>query len=89
MDNKIDNSVKKDRARRLIEVSHELEINYMKKFIGKEVEVLIEEYVDGYSFGHTGNYLYVKIKGELQHNKIVKVKLEEVEYPTIIGKESV
>lgn len=85
LDGKLDGSVKKDRARRLIEVSHELETNYMKRFINKDVEVLIEEYKDGYSYGHTGNFLYVKIKGELPHNEIIKVKIVNVDYPYCIG----
>ena len=84
MDGKLDNSVKKDRARRLIEVSKDLEINYMKKFIGREVEVLVEEYKDGYSYGHTGNFLYCKINKELPHNEIVKVKAVDVDYPNVI-----
>ena len=84
MDHKLDNSVKKDRARRLIEVSHELETNYMSKYIGKEIEVLVEEYKDGYSYGHTGNYLYAKINRELPHNEIVKVKVKEISYPYVI-----
>ena len=84
MDNKLDNSIKKDRARRLIEVSHELETNYMSKYIGREIEVLVEEYKDGYSYGHTGNYLYAKINRELPHNEIVKVKVKEISYPYVI-----
>ncbi|MBR5369676.1 MAG: tRNA (N(6)-L-threonylcarbamoyladenosine(37)-C(2))-methylthiotransferase MtaB [Bacilli bacterium] len=85
MENKIDEHEKKERSRRLIEVSKELEINYMKKFIGSEVEVLVEEYKDGYSYGHTGNYLYVKINRELPHNEIVKVVIKDIEYPYVIG----
>lgn len=85
MDGKIDEHEKKERSRRLIEVSHELEMNYMKKFINKEVDVLIEEFKDGYSYGHTGNYLHVKIKGELPHNEIVKVTIKSIEYPYCIG----
>ena len=85
LDGKLDGSVKKDRARKLIEVSHELETNYMQKFINREVDVLIEEYKDGYSYGHTGNFLYVKIKGELPHNEIIKVKIVRVDYPYCIG----
>ena len=84
MDGKLDNGVKKDRARRLIEVSHELETNYMKKYLDREIEVLIEENIDGYSYGHTGNYLYAKIKGELPHNEIVKVKVKDIEYPYVV-----
>ena len=85
MENKVDEHEKKERSRRLIEVSKELEIDYMKKFIGKNVEVLIEEFKDGYSYGHTGNYLYVKIKGELPHNEMVNVTIENIEYPYVIG----
>ena len=86
MNNKIPGNIKKERARKLIEVSQELEIKYMKKFINKEVDVLVEETKDGYSYGHTGNYLYVKIKGTLNHNEIVKVKIEDVDYPYCITK---
>ncbi len=81
MDGKLDNKVKKDRARKLIEVSHELEEEYMRKFINKEVEVLIEEVKDGYSYGHTSDYLEVKIKGNYNHNELVKVKISDVSYP--------
>ena len=85
MSGKIDEHEKKKRSRKLIEVSKELEINYMKKFINKEVEVLVEEFKDGYSYGHTGNYLYVKIKGELPHNELVKVTIKDIDYPYCIG----
>ena len=85
LDNKLDGKTKKEYANKLIEVSKELEIDYMKKFIGKELEVLIEEYKDGYSYGHTSNYIYVKIKGEYKHNEFVNVRLKEVEYPYMLG----
>ena len=85
MDGKLDNATKKDRARRLIELSKELEINYMKKFIGADVEVLIEEYKDGCSFGHTGNFLYVKINHECKHNDMVTVKVKDIDYPYVIA----
>ena len=85
MDNKIDEHEKKMRSKRLIEVSKDLEINYMKKFLNSEVSGLIEEYKDGYSYGHTGNFLYCKIEGELPHNEFVTVKLIDVEYPYMIG----
>ena len=85
MENKVPNNIVKDRAKELIKVSEELEKDYFNKFIGKEVEVLIEEYKDNYSYGHTGNYLYVKINKELEHNKVYKVKLTSIEYPYIIG----
>ena len=85
MDGKIDGGEKKKRARQLIEVSKELEIAYMKKFIHQEVEVLMEEVIDGYSYGHTGNFLHVKVKGEYPHNEMVMVTIKDIEYPYCIG----
>ena len=85
MENKIDNKTKKERAKKLIKISEELEINYMNIFINQTVEVLIEEYKEGYSIGHTGNYLHVKIKKKYLQNEIVKVKLIKIDYPYIIG----
>lgn len=84
--NHIENTIKKKRSRELLEVSKELEINYFSKFIDNEAEVLIEEYKDGYSYGHTSNFLYVKIKDKLKHNEFYKVKIEKVDYPYCIGK---
>ena len=86
MDGKLDGSVKKERARRLIEVSHELEIRYMEKFLNQTVEVLVEETKDGYSYGHTGDYLYCKMEGEYPHNEFVSVTIQKVEYPYCIAK---
>lgn len=58
--NHVDPSEKKRRARELLLVSKELEIAYANKFVNKQEEVLIEEEKDGYSYGHTSNYLHVK-----------------------------
>lgn len=79
--NHINNEEKKRHARALLEVSKELEMNYYHKYLNKEVEVLIEETKDGSSYGHTGNYLYVKINKELEHNTFVTVKITSIDYP--------
>lgn len=84
----IDGETKKRRARELLGVSKELELLYFEKFIGKVLGVLIENSRDGYSYGHTSNYLHVKIKGEVEHNKIVNVLLSKIDYPYIIGEVS-
>ena len=85
LDNHVDVPTKKKRARLLLEVSKELEINYFNKFINTEVDVLIEEVKNGSSYGHTSNFLHVKINRELEHNTTCKVKLKNIEYPYIIG----
>ena len=86
MDNQVDDVTKKNRAHVLIELSKELELNYMNKFIGKEIEFIPETYKDGYLCGHTGNYLAIKTKGNKELiNNIVKVKIEKIEYPYCVS----
>ena len=86
MDNQIDDVTKKKRAHALIELSKELELNYMNKFINKEIEFIPETYKDGYLYGHTGNYLAIKTKGNKELiNNIVKVKIEEINYPYCVS----
>lgn len=82
---KVSESDKKDRVRRLIALSEKLEVEYMSKFIDKNVSVLVEEYKDGYSYGHTSNYLYVKVKGLFNKEEIIDVKVKKVEYPYVVG----
>ena len=75
MKNKIPGNIKKDRVKKLIELSNKLEKKYFDKFIGKEVEVLIEEEKEGYFYGFTNNYIPVKLKGEYKINELYKVTL--------------
>ena len=63
---------KKERARRLIALSSELEQKYYDKFKGKSVDILIEECHNGISFGHTSNYLYVEVPEKLKEGQIVR-----------------
>ena len=85
LDNHISQEVKKERARKLLSVSKELELKYFNKFVGSEVEVLIENYKDGYSYGHTSNFLYVKINKKLENNTFYKATIKEINYPYCIG----
>ena len=50
----------------------------MKQFLGKELEFIPEVEKNGYLMGHTGNYLFVKVKGkeDLLHQTI-PVRLEQ------------
>ena len=69
MKNQIDPKIKKQRVQVLLDLSKSLWNKYVDKFIGKEIEVLIEknDYENNSSYGHTNNYIDVKID-----NKIVK-----------------
>ena len=85
MDGHIDGNIKKDRARRLLEVSKKLEKEYANKFIGETLEVLFEEVKDGVSIGHTSNYLKVKVKGDIPSNTFKNVKIKNYLLDSLIG----
>lgn len=86
MPNQVDEHEKKEKARILIEVSKELEIAYMTKFINTEVSFIAETYVDGYIFGHTGNYLAIKMLNcENVLKKNIQAKITKIEYPYCIA----
>lgn len=84
MVNQIDECIKKKRVRVLLDLSKELEINYMKKFIGKTVSFIPEVIKDGYLIGHTGNYLNVKCKGDTLIHDSIDVTLKDIKYPYLI-----
>jgi len=85
--NHLDEVTKKNRVRRLINLSKELEIEYANKFLGKEIEFLPEMYKNGYLMGHTSNYLSIKKNGNISDlNKIISTQIEKVEYPYCVGK---
>lgn len=84
----VDVPVKKERARRLLLLSKELECSYYDKFIDKEVLVLVEEVKNGKSYGHTDTYLHVEIPTILPKNEFVMVKILEVRYPYCVGEVS-
>lgn len=74
MPNQIDGNVKEERSNRLIELSDKNEKEYNQQYIGKEVEVLLEEREGEYLKGHTTNYMVVKMKtNENLENTIQKV----------------
>lgn len=86
MDNQIDECIKKKRVRVLLDLSKELENNYMKKFIGKTVSFIPEVIKDGYLIGHTGNYLLVKCEGNSLVHENINIRITDTDYPYCIGK---
>lgn len=71
----IDPKIKKERCLKLIELSNDLWNEYTDKFVGEEVEVLIEQYdaKNNCSIGHTSNYIEVIIKDkQYQPGEIVR-----------------
>ena len=85
MPNQIPENIKKERVKRLIDLSNKLEKEYLDLFLNKEIEVLIEEEYPDYSLGHTGNYLKVKVLKSFKSNELIKVKIIKREDLILIG----
>lgn len=85
---KIDPKVKKERADELEKLKEIMAERERKKYIDKELKVLVEEEKDGYLYGYSENYLRVKLKGEATSlNHIVSVKINSLKKEMLIGDE--
>ena len=73
MPEQIDESIKKDRVKRLMTLSEQMEEEYYNKFKGKKLDILVEEVNDNISIGHTSNYLKIEVKEKLNKNEIYTV----------------
>lgn len=76
-------NIKKQRVKALLDLSTSMHETYAKKFLGKPLEVLVEEYDDKTKCfcGHTANYLYVSFKSnqDLHRGDLVNVIYDKIE----------
>ncbi|WP_346887144.1 tRNA (N(6)-L-threonylcarbamoyladenosine(37)-C(2))-methylthiotransferase MtaB [Clostridium sp. UBA1056] len=85
----VDGLIKEERSKRLIELNNTLEVEFMERFIGKEMKVLYEEAISGKNntyVGYTENY--IKVITESKENlegKIVTTKIISIEKENMIG----
>lgn len=87
MENQIDENIKEERSKMLIELSNRNEEEILKKYINKTIDVLFEEKKDEYWIGHTKNYMTVKVKTEeYLKNLLVSVKIVKYENGYLIAK---
>lgn len=85
---KIDAKIKKERADRLEALKVEMALKERKKYIGKHLNVLLEEKVDGYLYGYSENYLRVKIKDNgIELNSVIGIKINSLEKEMLIADE--
>lgn len=88
MNDQVDGNVKNIRSEKLIDLGNQLEIDFNSKFIGEELEVLIEEKSSSSDHleGYTSNYMRVKIDYRPEYiGRLMKVKIEGQEANYLIG----
>lgn len=83
MSNQIDGNKKEERSKKLIELSNKNQKEYHDTYIGKKVDVLIEED----NKGHTANYILVKIKNkeDIKNSTTIKAKIIDSNEEFLIG----
>ncbi|BDU49889.1 tRNA (N(6)-L-threonylcarbamoyladenosine(37)-C(2))-methylthiotransferase MtaB [Haliovirga abyssi] len=89
---KISSLKKKERAKKLEELREKMFLEFREKYIGKEVDVLIEKIdnVKNIAEGYTKNYLKVEIEANnvndsFKVNDIVKTKIKKIKKGMLIG----
>ncbi len=81
MEHQVPEQIKTERSAVMLELSKRKQREYEENFIGKSVEVLVEEEIikDGrrYQTGHTREYMKVAIEGDKSlQNELLSVKIE-------------
>ena len=80
MSGQVDPKIKKERVDSLLELSKQLWNDYVERFIGKELDVLIEK-IDKEThtaYGHTSNYIDVAIpNSDAKPGKIVSINIQK------------
>ncbi|MEG0875256.1 MAG: tRNA (N(6)-L-threonylcarbamoyladenosine(37)-C(2))-methylthiotransferase MtaB [Clostridiales bacterium] len=88
--NRVPGTLMAVRQKELLTFGEKMKIRFAQKFIGEELEVLVENKDSkGYYQGHSGNFILVKFKSSRKNlsGKIVKVKAETNDEGVIIGTE--
>ncbi len=59
-------AMKKERVERLLKKGAEEKRKYIQKFVGRELQLVPENCIDGYTEGYSENYIRVYMKGETE-----------------------
>ena len=79
-------TVQKERARILLDIAKKMKNDYESKYIGKVVEVLVENQKNGYWRGYTTNYLDIYfLSNDNLENQLINVEITKIENNTIYG----
>jgi len=87
MPNQIAGNIKEERSNQLIELSDYNEEMYQKQYIGKQVEVLLEDREGDYIKGHTTNYMVVKVETQEElENTIQRIKITSIDNIELVSR---
>ncbi len=83
----VDSKVIKERVKQLIELDHELQIEYYSKFLDKELDIIVEDKHNEYLLGHSSNFIPIYIPYEENlHGQLIKVKITSIKNNKVYAK---
>lgn len=86
MKNQIDSKTKKERVKKVLELSNQLEKKYETQFVGKTLEILVDQLEEEWMYGYSSNYIKVKmVIDSSKYNHIIKVKILEINDDCVIA----
>ncbi len=77
--------IKKERARRVAALDVKIARELQDSYLNKTLEVLIEEKKEGFSFGHSKEYLPLYVMGDHPSGDLLKIKVIKVKDGKMIG----
>lgn len=86
MPNQIEKCEKEKRVAIMSEATEAIRKDFLENQIGKTLEVLVEEYHDGFAQGYTANYTPVRIASDKELHGIIKTEITAVDGDFCIGK---
>lgn len=86
MANQVENAEKSRRAAIMIEETEKIRKDFLVSQVGKILEVLPEEFHDGFVQGYTANYTPVRVVGAKNEKEIIRAEIISVEDDFCIGK---
>ncbi|MGL4688068.1 MAG: radical SAM protein, partial [Fusobacteriaceae bacterium] len=84
--NKVGPREKKERAEELQKLRESMVKLRREKYLNKNLRVLVEEIKEGYAYGHTENYIRVKLNNDnIVVGNIYEILLKKVEKELLVG----
>ena len=84
MKNQIDGKIKKDRVKKVLNISKEYELKYYKQFIDSILEGVTEVTHNGKIMIHTTNFIPVLIEEKVSNNEIKRVKIVKIDKDNVV-----
>ena len=79
MPNQVDGVIKKERVKRVLEISSKYEHLFYNKFVGSIMDGVCEVRDNSVTVVHTSNYIPVIVEDKLNNNDIVKIRINRVD----------